>query len=669
MTLRTLFHLTRATARMARQPHSRRTNRSLASACVLVSSVLAGCSSTIEGDLDLSPLARNLAHPGAQLRDTDILGPIIPDVETPSLHFYGVRPFFTAENRDWAEGKAGERETVVSYIAPFGKYHSNPRTTQLRFVPLFWSTHTQTAPGHDDYDFQLSIFVWYGSTHIDDSIRGIGERDDHYFALFPLAGRIDSFIGYDHIDFLGWPILQRLTKRVFREEPEEEFNSIALLFGWTTGVPRGGSWHIIPLYAQSLWTYPPHQAPYYAPDVDPNEPLPSYDKRMYLWPFIHIYHMDMDRGPNRDTHLVAVWPFYKREWSYDHEYETYLWPFYRVHREYPWMRQSYKDKIAKDRSDITFDNLMLDAPIEGKETANGEDARKRATAEADKKADEAYAKEQAVTEDGAHDSEHTNILRDIGTQLIYRYIRTQDYWRQRILLLLWAEYHTLPETKTDDRIDSLAILQPILFWKRDAWWAETANSPDPSVKTWTDEKERWPVKRYHDKSYYVLVPFFMNFDRYYLDAKGNETGKVDYFTKLWPLFSFEQNADGSADSHIFSLLPLRVERFVKDFNDAWLPFVNLYGYKRKSDAEGGGTQHTALFTLVKWYHDATENTVSIPVLYTGRTLRDDTSSHYTHRFLFGLFGIEGEDALDGTPKSKTMRLFWIPIPLGSSSSG
>lgn len=610
---------------MQRDPLSPRPRaaRCRARAAAALASILcfAACSS-IENDLDLSPFVRNLEHPHSRFEDGDFLGPIVPFVEERGLRFYGVRPFFTVENRAWAESSGADRETVVSFIAPFGKYHSNPRTTQWRFSPLLWSTSTTTAPGHEDYDFIFFPILWFGSSTIDDSIRGIGERDDTYFALFPLAGRINTFLGYDRIEFLGWPILQRLYKRVFREEPEESLTSVILFIGWTQGVPRGGSWHALPFYSQSLWTYPPNQAPYYPPGADPNEPLPRYRKYIYGWPFVHWQENDLDRGPGKETFLFAVWPFFKHEWSYDHEFWTILWPFFRVNKEWPYMRESHRAKKASEKA--------------------GEDDHA------------AFERGLAMSEEEAKSDENTNVLYDVMTQAVYRYVRTGEYWRQRILLLLWAEYHTLPETKKDSRIDSWAVFQPIGFWKRDAWEREYG----------MDGKT---LLAYHDRSYYLLAPFYMTLNRYYLDEAGEETGKVDYFTKLWPLFSYEKNADGSADIHSFSLLPLRVERFVKDFNDAWLPFVNLYRYRRFADRDGGGEQHSALFTLVKWYRDDHENTVSIPAIYTGRTLNIDGTRHYTHRFLFGMFGVEGEESLDGAPKRRAMRLFWIPVPLGGSS--
>ncbi len=582
---------------------------------------LGGCSS-IEGDVDLSPLVRNLDHPNTKFRDADVLGPIVPYVDDDELHFYGLRPFFTAENRTWAEGSAGERETVVSFIAPFGKYHSNPRTTQFRFSPLVWSTSTRTAPGHEDYDCLLFPILWFGSSTIESSIRGIGERDESYFALFPLVGRINSFLAYDRIEFLGWPVLQRLYKRVFNEEPEESLTSILLLIGWTTGAPRGGSWHVLPFYSRSVWTYPPNQAGWYPPEREnrKDEPLPKYVKQIFLWPFIHVQDLDLDRGEGKATRLLAVWPFFKHEYSYDHEFWTILWPFFRVNKEWPYMREAHRQARAGSN-------------------AGDDDAK--------------YEHELALPEEEAKSDERTNVEYDFFTQAVYHYIHTEDYWRQRILLLLWAEYHSLPTSKESSRIDSWAVLQPIGFWKRDAWEKEY----DMSGKN---------LLSYHDRSYYVLVPFFMTLNRYYLDERGAETGKTDRFMKLWPLFTWDDNADGSANFHTFTLLPLRVERFVKDFNDAWLPFVNLYGYKRKPDAEGGGAQHTMLFTLVKWYHDAAESTVSIPVIYTGRSLREGEVEHYTHRFLFGMFGVEGENALDGTARSKALRLFWIKVPLGTS---
>lgn len=580
--------------RSARRTWSGLVRRAVATAAL---AALATACSNIEGDLDLAPLVRTARHPAPAIRDTDVLGPIFPhyDDERRDFQFWGARPLFTVENRPWAPSLTGERESVVSFIAPFGKYHSNPRTTQWRFSPLVWFTKERGAPGAVDTDFILFPIVWYGSTTIPPEAAGVAERSDTYFALFPLIGQIDSFLAYDRIQFVGWPIFQRLYKRVFEQEDEEALTSIALLIGWTTGWPRGGSWHVLPFYSQSVFTYPPNQAGRYPPGADPAQPLPVYDKKIFLWPFIHYQKKDLDRGPGKETTLFAIWPFFKHEWSYDHEFWTILHPFFRINREYPYMRDSHE-----------------------------------------------AAREKEMTDEEAQADDNTNVLEDIFTQAVFRHIRTEDYERLRILLLLWAEYHTRPETKMESRMDSWAFLQPIGVWRRIAVEMEDGHG-------------------WRDKSWYVLAPIFYTIHRDWLDANGNETGREDHHWKLWPLFTWEDKADGYANFHVFTLLPLDVERYVKDFNDAWLPFVNLFGYERAPDAEGGRELYTSLFRLVKYYRDPDESSLSIPLLWTQREIRGATRTQFSWRTLGGLFGWEGEDAKDGTAASRTLRLFWLPI--------
>lgn len=588
--------------------------RAILSACVAYSG--AGCSG-IPGDIDLAPAFRTAHHPGdpgipeSGFTDTDILGPIVPFVEGHDSTFTGVRPLFTTTERPFAEGPG--RERVVSFLAPFGKYHSNPRTTQTRLVPLFWYTVETTADGHEDRDFIIFPFFWIGKSNPPEGARGTGEVDEFHFALFPLIGQLSEFLGYQKMQFLAWPIFQRLYKRTYFDEDDPDYadeaiTSLALLVGWTTGWPRGGSWHVLPLFMKSVWNYPPYKAPRYPDGADPSQPLPYYDKRSYLWPFIHYQRLNLDRGAGNETTLLAVWPFFKREVGIDREFWTILWPFFRYNREYPLKRES--GALARGFDEPQPDEIAK-AP------------------------------------------ENTNVLIDVLTQAVFRYESTQDYWRRRILWLLFAEYHSRPESPQVDengeieetsRIDSLALLQPIGFWKRRV-------------------QERFPAGGgFDDDSLWLLTPFFQTHRRSYVDESGAFDGRTDRFTRLWPVFSYERKADGSRDIYAIPLLPLRLERFVKDFNDAWAPFLNLYRYQRAPDRLGGAERHTALFTLIKAYRDARESSLSIPILFTSREVEDRRARRFSRRALLGMFGYEGEDAATGE-SSRTLRLFWLPLRL------
>lgn len=577
---------------------ARRTRTWVAAPLLLWVPLLLGavsCSS-IDGDLDASPLLRSQHHPGPEYTDTDVLGPFATHVETEDATKFGLRPIFMTEKRPWAEGEG--RETVTSFIAPFGKYHSNPRTTQFRVWPLLWNTKTRTGDDALDKDFLLFPILMFGTTRPPKNALAAGEEPDTYLALFPLAGRVNSFVGWDRWEFLAWPILQRLRKRVFADE--EIFNSIALLIGWTTGAPRGGSHHVLPLYYKSIWTYPPYRAPKYPEGADPSQPLPKYDKRSYLWPFIHYQELNLDAGPGKEAELLAVFPFFKHEKGYDHDFWTVLWPFFRYNREYPRMRES---SLAKDELEPGSVDPM--------------------------------------------DKENTNVLIDVFTQLVFRYEKTLDYVRHRVLWLVYADYKSLPEDlgqrTSNDRIESMAILQPIGFWKR---MVEKLDS----------------TGGYRDDSIFFLVPFFQTHKRSYLDVEGKRDGRTDRFTRLWPLFSYERNADGSRDVHMLSILPLRVEKFTKDFLDSWGVFFNLYRYERASASAGGYTRHTALMNLVKVYEDERESSLSIPLLFTSRTVEERGVTKWSRRFLMGMFGWEGEEAPGGA-STRRLRLFFLPLEL------
>ncbi len=558
----------------------------------ILSCAIVGACSSITNDLDVAPFLRVQTHPEPAFTDTDALGPFVTHVTDADRTKFGVRPLFMTEERPFDEDLSGRRERVTSFIAPFGKYHSNPRTTQFRFWPLLWWVKERTGPGGLDVDFLLFPLLFFGWTEPPPHALAAGETNDRYFALFPLIGQVNSFVGYDAFQFLAWPIFQRLRKRVYSDE--EIFTSIALLAGWTTGAPRGGSWHLLPLYYLSKWTYPPFRAPKYPPGADPSQPLPYYKKESFLWPFIHRQTLNLDRGPGQETNLFAVWPFFKHEKGYDHEFWTFLWPFFRYNREWPLLRDSAQAKIGRD---VDPAEARLD--------------------------------------------ENTNVLVDFLSQAVWRYVRTDEYQRRRLLLFLYADYKSLPDDR-EDRLDSMAILQPIGFWKRHA-------------------QEMGPAGGYRDDSYYVLVPFFQTHERTYVDVDGMPDGRSDRFTRLWPLFSYEWNADGSRNVHMFTLLPLRIEKYVKDFLDAFGVFFNVYRYERAPDELGGYTRHTAVLNLVKAYSDTRESSLSIPLLFTTRTVQEHGVTKFSRRVLLGLFGYEGEDG-PGISKRR-IRLLGLPIDL------
>lgn len=573
------------------------------SVCVLLLlASFAGCSS-IDGDVDLSPLFRTANHPGTDFTDTDFFGPFGTHVRHGPVSRFGLRPLFLTERRPYRGDEQNGEETVTSFVAPFGKYHSNPRTTQLRFWPLFWYTKERTGVGGTDFDFLLFPILMFGSTTPPPGALAAGEESDAYFALFPLAGQVNSFVGWDKFQFLGWPLLQRVTKRVFDEE--EAFTSFALLFGYTTGAPRGGSWHILPLFSKSVWNYPPYRAPHYPEGADPAQPLPRYDKRSYLWPFVHYQKLNLDRPEEEQTELLAVWPLFKRERGFDHEFWTILWPFFRYNIERPLERESAR---------LEAENQVQETRETGGEEGDDED----------------------------DEDDDENVLVHFLSQAVWKYEQTQEYRRRRLLLLLYADYKSLPEER-ENRIDSMAILQPIGFWKR------TTQRMDEEG-------------RYRDDSLFLIAPLFQTHERSYLDPGGTDTGDTDRFTKLWPVFSYERNADGSRDVGLIPLLPLRLEKYVKDFNDAWGVFTNLYRYQRTPDQLGGATRHTLFMNLFKAYSDEHESSISIPVLFTSRTLEEGGVTRYSRRFLMGMFGYEGEDGQGGERK-RTLRLFWLPIDL------
>lgn len=583
---------------------------------------VASCSSVVEDDFDLSPFARWESRTDSDIEEGEILGPLAPyesrgDGEVKE---YGLRPFFYTTERPWRERGLDERQKSVSILAPFAKYHTNPRTTQFRFWPLFWWTEEQHVTGGKDFDWVFFPFLFYGSTEPSQLEKDKGlERDNEYFGFFPLVGQINNFILFDKFQFLLWPLMQRVSKKVYDEN--ETFTTILLFFGWSDGAPRGGSWRAFPVGYHAVWEYPPYRAPAYPPGADPSKPLKRYDKRGWLWPFVHIHDLYLDRGIGQEAKLVSVWPFFKKQAAFDHEFWTILWPFFRYNREYPELRQRIRavEREAASRGELP-------------------------------QAPETFHQLQERGEDPGIENVHIDFL----SQVIYRYQKQQEvveppfedyeggFWRQRIGLVLFAEYHTLPLDRPV-RVDSVSVLQPIGFFRR----------------VIHDQNK---VRGKRETQYAALVPVFFSEGVEWFDAQGVDTGRRDRFTKVWPLFSWEWNGDGSRNIQAFTLLPLRLEKYVKDFNDAWGFLWNLYEYRRAPDADGGYTRHAALFRLYGAYFSDAETSVRVPLLFNWRTFyKEGEPTTWSRRFLGGMFGWKREEERDGVEDS--LVLFWFPVKI------
>lgn len=193
------------------------------------------------------------------------------------------------------------REERVQVLHPLINWRRTDELTEARLVFLWWYRNYHPAHQPREWDFFGSPLFFAGG----------GPPGERYFALFPVAGKIRDFIGFDEFSFLLFPLYYQVRKVV---ETVETFHNITPLIGWVDGGPRDGSWRVLPLYAHSRWEG-------------------KYDKYSVLWPFFH-YHRARQDMPDPST-LVALWPLFKIDRSDRHSFKTFLWPFFRFNRERP----------------------------------------------------------------------------------------------------------------------------------------------------------------------------------------------------------------------------------------------------------------------------------------------------------------------------------------------
>lgn len=261
-----------------------------------------GCIST-GWDVDMNPFYRSEPHREAGVTDTDALIPFLFAQESADIRTSGLRPLWVSE-RDESRSRS-----ECDFIPPLGRYVSDEEGTRLRFWPLYWYEKTYHSGAGEDVDWILFPILFGGHSH----------DGENYFAVFPLGGHIRDFLGFEHFIFVLWPIYQQTT--VAKSEGKESTSHMfLLLFGWTEGGNRDGSFQILPFYMRRVWEG-------------------KYRKYSVLWPFFHYQRNRLDT--KHPSTLHSFWPLYSYESSGIH-YQLgmigpvlFLGPLIQMARETP----------------------------------------------------------------------------------------------------------------------------------------------------------------------------------------------------------------------------------------------------------------------------------------------------------------------------------------------
>ncbi len=246
-------------------------------------------------EVDLNPLLRVEHMPGGAV-EIEALGPLIDVRVAPTGTSHALRPLY--------QHKANGIDKRTDFLAPFGCYQETRTGASGRLWPLIWSGERTDGPDGSEWDFLFFPIIFTGA----------GPNDgDGYFALFPLAGRTKQLFGMETFDFILWPLFMRSHMNV--TEPSTNY-SVLLLFGWTEGGLRDGSFRVLPFYRRAVSR---------TPEGGPRKILHTAPWPFYTW---GERYEDTD-SPSRRK---GLWPLYSWEESDAWFKSTWLWPFFRVNR-------------------------------------------------------------------------------------------------------------------------------------------------------------------------------------------------------------------------------------------------------------------------------------------------------------------------------------------------
>ncbi len=183
----------------------------------------------------------------------------------------------------------------VRILWPIMRYRETERDCSWWVLPVAMYTAKQRHGGWDRNLYVLPFFAW-----------GSAPGEGTSWAIFPLAGRLSSFFGYDDARFVLFPLYLRL-----QDGPQRSYHVLFPFVNWLEGGRRSG-WRVWPFFAV-----------YRATGVAGN---PRYERYYVLWPFFSYQRNGLNtRAPST---AYVFFPFYGRISSSRLTRTYILWPLY-----------------------------------------------------------------------------------------------------------------------------------------------------------------------------------------------------------------------------------------------------------------------------------------------------------------------------------------------------
>jgi hypothetical protein len=299
-------------------------------------------SSSGEDGFSLGPLFDSDKDKTQGTQEIDAFGPLISSKKSDKRFEYGVHPlFYLVEDRE-------NDSTEFDFLYPLATYdrRENDRRFQFLFDILFYET-VYTRSGFEENEFHLFPFIF---------AKNAEDKNNSYFALFPVYGNLKNKFSRDEIDFFLFPLFLKTKKN-------EAINYSILwpFFGYYTGGGQRG-FRFWPLFGYrkkegsfeekfALWPiFISKNRIFYGEEIRSLSILPFYsvvesnerNQTTYLWPFFN-HLVDKRKGIERwdapwplfnitrgkEENETRLFPFYASEKSGKDEEGFFLWPVYR----------------------------------------------------------------------------------------------------------------------------------------------------------------------------------------------------------------------------------------------------------------------------------------------------------------------------------------------------
>ncbi|WP_372366058.1 hypothetical protein [Candidatus Uabimicrobium sp. HlEnr_7] len=274
--------------------------------------ILTACKTTT--DLDIWPLVYYEKNKSEQTTQLDMLASVYSQTDSLEKTTYSFRPFFVGEF-----SKDGKKSEILA-LWPLVRYTKEPNDTLVSVLPFYYSRDLKkTSTGERDYDWFFLPFAAFG---------GSDTKEGSYLYM-GFWGNIKGLLGYDEIT--GKPFPFYVTAK------DGEYFSQAYM--WPFFRFGNGDGKTFRFYA-FLYSYYKNKN--------------KYERRSFVWPFVHYNKEDLNtKYPRTD---FMVFPLYGQSTSEQSLAWMFMWPFfsYSAHdngyREYnlPWPFFKYRSAKGID---------------------------------------------------------------------------------------------------------------------------------------------------------------------------------------------------------------------------------------------------------------------------------------------------------------------------------